>query len=225
MVVGSKMCGTRYQEAAADMGGTLCHTCTIFAIGICAECGNPQCGNCGGYVGKAFLCASCRQTRIADQRAAERRAAKEAERAKKAAVEAEKQLYAARKAWLHRTARILDERTRRTFSYGWAVALKSECSASSSYGNYGMYTHTWWEESQLVLTADGSLVYRKRRKGKQTSLFWGKQWVSPLESTQAPRAPGATQELSAIVAQELSAIAVYIGSHYGISLPAFEPPG
>jgi hypothetical protein len=48
-------CGERYHEA--DEGGTtlLCE-CSTFAIGLCADCGKPVCGDCSSLYQRQRLC-------------------------------------------------------------------------------------------------------------------------------------------------------------------------
>jgi hypothetical protein len=50
-------CGKRYQLHAAEqsIAGQQC-SCGMFAIGMCLECGTPQCGECGNLVEGRFLC-------------------------------------------------------------------------------------------------------------------------------------------------------------------------
>ena len=114
-------CGRRYQEGAPGGTGTLCQTCTVFAIGICADCGKPQCGNCGRHYQGAFLCAECRQARAAAERAAAAELAAKAAQMKAAAEASVAQRAEARKTWLREVARILGAQVRPTFREGWAV--------------------------------------------------------------------------------------------------------
>ena len=201
-------CGRRYQEGATGGNGTLCQTCTVFAIGICADCGIPQCGNCGLYFRGAFLCAQCRQVRVAAEQAAAQKAAAEAAR-KKAAVEAATaRLASGRKAWLQATARILDANVRKTHREGWAIGPATERSVTGASGSYNQISVTWWGESQLIVTSAGEVRERQRRKPHQTSWRWSRDWTMPSSDD----------------GQDLSAIATYIRTYYGFSVPEFVPP-
>lgn len=73
------VCGHQYQEgAAAASGGTKC-SCGIFAVGECAQCGEPLCGQHGAhYYGGEFLCYE-------HGSAAKRREAEDREKAAQAA--------------------------------------------------------------------------------------------------------------------------------------------
>lgn len=44
-------------------GATGCATCTMFAVGVCADCGNAQCGECGVRFDGNFVCRNCRENR------------------------------------------------------------------------------------------------------------------------------------------------------------------
>ena len=201
-------CGRRYQDGAPSGTGVLCQTCTVFAIGICADCGSPQCGNCGRHYRGAFLCAQCRQARIAAEQAVAQEAAAEAARKKAAAGAAAARLADARKTWLRAVARTLDAKVRPTHPEGWAIGPATERSVSSSSGSYGQYTHTTWQQSQLIVTSTGELQEHRRSKPKQTSWRWGNQWTVPASHD----------------VQDLSAIAAYIRTHYGVSVPKFDAP-
>jgi hypothetical protein len=206
-------CGRRYQDGAPGGTGTLCQTCTVFAIGICADCGNPQCGNCGRHYRGAFLCAQCRQARAAAEQAAAQEAAAEAARKKaadKAAAEAAAaRLADARKTWLRAVARSLAAEARPTHREGWAISPATEGSvSSSSSGGYGQYTHTSWVETQLIMTSAGELLVRRRSKPKQTSWRWGNKWTAPASPN----------------AWDPSAFATYIRTQYGVSVPKFDAP-
>lgn len=196
-------CGRRYQDGAPGGTGTLCQTCTVFAIGICADCGIPQCGNCGRHYRGAFLCAQCLQARVAAEQAAAEQAAAGAARQKAAAEASAAQLADDRVAWLRAAARTLDAQVRRTHRDGWAVEPATEQWVSTRSGTYDQFTHTSWVESQLILTPAGLLQQYKRRKPKQTSWRWKHEWTEP-----------ASQGIWG-----LSAVASYIRTQYGVSVP------
>jgi hypothetical protein len=202
-------CGRRYQEGAPGGTGTLCQTCTVFAIGICADCGNPQCGNCGRHYQGAFLCAQCRQARAAAEQAAAREAEAEAGRKKAAAAAAAARLADARKTWLREVARALDTRVRQTHDKGWAIGPPNGRSVTSYSGSYDRYSHTTWQESQLIVTSTGELQEHYRSKPKETSWRWSNKWIVPVSHD---------------AVHDLSTIATYIHTHYGVSVRKFKAP-
>jgi hypothetical protein len=202
-------CGRRYQEGAPGGTGMLCQTCTVFAIGICADCGIPQCGNgdCGRHYRGAFLCARCRQARVAAEgaaaHAAKLKAVDEAARQRAAAA----QRADATKTWLRAVARILDAGVRRTHLEGWAIGPATERSiqtTTDSYRGYGISTA--WQESQLIVTSTGELQTYLRSKPRKTSWRWSKAWTVP-----------ATHDN-----RDLSAVAAYVHANYGVSVPKFD---
>jgi len=199
-------CGRRYQEGTPGGTGMLCQTCTVFAIGICADCGIPQCGNCGDHYRGVFLCVQCRKARAATEQAAAHEAAAEAARKKAAAEAAAARLAEARKTWLRAVARILHDQARLTHDEGWAVGPATASSVTSGYGSYNAYTVTEWQESQLIVTSAGELREHRRRKPKQTSWRWHHNWAVPVTHD----------------THDLSVIAAYVQTHYGVSVPKFD---
>jgi hypothetical protein len=71
-------CFVRYQEADALMSVAKC-SCGTFAIGICARCDSPVCGDCSAIYGGRRLCRGC----LGMARQAERQAEQDAARTKK----------------------------------------------------------------------------------------------------------------------------------------------
>jgi hypothetical protein len=202
-------CGRRYQEGAPGGTGTLCQTCTVFAIGICADCGKPQCGTCGRHEQGAFLCAQCRQARAAVERAAAAELAAKAARMKAAAEASVARQADARRTWLREVAGILGAQVRPTYREGWAVGPATGQSVQSEAAAYRGYSSTSWEESQLIVTSTGQLLYHMRRKPKQTSWRWAHNWTVPYVLHDA---------------LDLSAIAAYIRTQHGVSVPKFDAP-
>jgi hypothetical protein len=49
------VCGRRYQEGSASDGGPQC-ACGMFAVGLCATCGNAICGDHGRQSNMGFIC-------------------------------------------------------------------------------------------------------------------------------------------------------------------------
>ena len=64
------------------------------------------------------------------------------------------------------------------------------------------------QQSQLIVTSTGELREHRRSKPKQTSWRWGNKWTVPVSHD----------------FQDLSAIAAYIRTHYGVSVPKFDAP-
>lgn len=199
-------CGRRYQEGAPGGSGMLCQTCTVFAIGICADCGIPQCGNCGGHYRGAFLCARCQQARAAAERAAAEQAAADAARQKATAAASAGQLANARLAWLRAVGHTLEAQVRRTHRAGWAVEPATEQWVTTQSGSHDGFTYTNWVESQLIVTPAGELQQYKRRKPKQTSRRWKHEWTEPVSQG----------------VWGLSGVAAYIRTQYGVSVPEID---
>jgi hypothetical protein len=200
-------CGRRYQDGASGGTGMLCQTCTIFAIGICADCGIPQCGeNCGRHYRGAFLCAQCRKARaMAEQaagQAAAQKAAAEIAQQRAVADAAAAQLADAWKAWLRAVVRTLEAGVRQTHREGWAIGPATAESVKIDIDTYRGYTSTIWRESQLIVTSNGELQTYMRSKPRKTSLRWSNKWTVPATHV-----------------RDRSAIAAYIRTQYGVSVP------
>ena len=108
---------------------------------------------------------------------------------------------------------------RPTYREGWAVSPLTEQTVTFTTESYrmGSQTFTYWQESQQIVTPTGELQYHKRSKPKQTSWRWTRSWTEP--ASQYTIVP----DLPAIV-QELAAIAAYIRTQYGVSVPKFDAP-
>jgi hypothetical protein len=204
----ARPCSRRYQEGAPGGTGTLCQTCTVFAIGICADCGDPQCGNCGRHYQGAFLCTRCRQERAAAEQAAAQEAAAEAARKNAAAAAAAARLADAKQKWLRTAAHTLGAQVRQTHAEGWVIGPANEHSVTSYSGSYDQYSHTVWQESQLIVTPTGELRQHHRSKPRQSSWRWSRKWTVP----------------ASLDARDPSVIAAYIRTHYDVSVPEFEAP-
>ena len=112
-------CGHRYREEVRMEGDAPLCTCGMFAIGRCADCEAPVCGefDCSERLGGKFLCKACANARRqAEQRARWVREApqREAEEARRAALLAnfndQREAYAAQCATFKaRVATVLDE--------------------------------------------------------------------------------------------------------------------
>jgi len=216
-------CGRRYQEGAPGGTGTLCQTCTVFAIGICADCGKPQCGgNCGRHYQGVFLCAECRQARAAAERAAAVELAAKAAQMKAAAEASAARQSEALGAWLREVARILGARVPPTYREGWAVGPATEGPVRIDTDTYRGYSVTYWEEIQRIVTPTGELQYYKRRKPKRSSWRWGRGWTEPGFLC-TPGRTAIVADLPTIV-RDMSAIAAYIRTQYGVSVPKFDAP-
>lgn len=201
-------CGRRYQEGAPGGAGTLCQTCTIFAIGICADCRSPQCGNCGLHYQGAFLCALCRQIRVQAEQALAREAEAETRRQTAAAQAAAARMVVARRTWLRTVGKSLDAaQVRRTHNEGWAIGPAIEEWVTVHVDSYRGYSHTTWEESQLIVTPTGELLECKRSKPKQTTWRWQKKWTSPVTHN----------------FHDITEMGAYIRTQYGVSAPELGP--
>lgn len=179
-------CGRRYQEGGGRALTTICQTCTVFAIGVCAECGVPQCGNCGAHLDGAFLCGGCREVVMEVRREANAAAVAAAEMVKRdeeAAIERRRE---ARKEWLVETSQALARRGRRTHKDGWAVGQRELREI-----NDGGRRFKRWE--QLVLTADGCLILSLKVPG-----LWGNKWKKVIEPDE----------------EILESVAAYLGVEY-----------
>src|SRR5947209_5314689 len=64
----NRTCGFRYQEAASGAAVPVCGTCSMYSVGLCADCGIAQCGSCGRRYDGQFLCDDCRLKRIEVER-------------------------------------------------------------------------------------------------------------------------------------------------------------
>lgn len=200
-------CGRRYHEGGGGSSTSLCQTCTVFAIGVCADCRIPQCGNCGLHFRGTFLCKSCLTARRAAERAAEKEAA-EAAAAAAARAKADGEATVRRnnetmETWLVATARALDGQVRRNHREGWKVSDLRIEKVTSSSGAYQQYSHTSKVRRLLVLTRSGELKLFRRN-----AQLGGRKWNHQVPLNHAV----------------LRDVAQFIGSRYGVHVDDVPSP-